>query len=303
MDEGIKVLITGSSSKLLTKEVATSMGGRNLSYNVFPLSFREFLIFKNFELQESYSSSEKSLLLNYFGEYLNFGAYPEVVLFPNEREKIITDIFDTAIFKDVLDRHKIRNSSLMKNLIKALLSAKEFSVNKFYNYLKSQQVESSKDALYKYLGYLEDAFFVFTLNKFSLSYKKSEQSLPKIYFVDNGLLKTNGIDDKGRLLENLVFLELLRREKDIAYYQTPTKNEVDFLIKKGKKVEQLIQVCYDLSDFQTLDREMRSLILASEEFKSGSLLILTNNEEKEVIFQKKKIKFIPVWKWMLDNEK
>ena len=302
LDDGIKVFISGSSSKLLTKEIATSMGGRNISYNVFPLSFREFLIFKNFVQKKVYSSSENSILLNYFEEYLDFGGYPESVLFPEQRDKIIKDTFDTAIFRDVLERHKIRNSSLMKNLIRALLSAKEFSVNKFYNYLKSQQIESSKDALYKYLGYLEDAFFVFSLNKFSLSYKKAEQSLPKIYFIDNGLLRINGIEDKGRLLENLVFIELLRREKDIAYYQTPTKNEVDFLIKKGKKIEQLIQVCYNASNFETEDRELRSLVLASKEFKCNNLLVLTKQEEKEIKFQDKKIKFVPVWKWVLEHK-
>ena len=200
LDEGIKVFISGSSSRLLSKEVATSMRGRNLSYTILPLSFKEFLSFKQFELRKAYSSSEKAQLSNYFEEYLHFGGYPESVLFNSEREKILKDIFDTAILKDVMERHKIRNSILLKNLIKALLSAKEFSVNKFYNYLKSQQIKSSKDALYKYLDYLEDAFFVFKLNKFDLSYKKAEQSLPKIYFIDNGMLTNNQINANRKFL-------------------------------------------------------------------------------------------------------
>ena len=301
LDEGIKVFVSGSSSKLLSKEVATSMRGRNLSYSIFPLSFREFLFFKNFQLRRAYSSGEKAQLLNYFESYLNFGGYPEVVLFSSEKEKILRDIFDTAILKDVLERHKIRNSMLLKNLIKALLSAKEFSINKFYNYLKSQQIKSSKDALYKYLDYLEDAFFVFKLNKFSLSYKKAEQSLPKIYFIDNGILTNNKIDDKGRLLENLVFLELIRREIDVSYYQTLQNKEVDFLIKEGKKVTQLIQVCYDFSSFMTKDREIKSLLNASEEFNCDNLLILTNSQEEELKISGKKMIVMPVWKWLLSK--
>lgn len=302
LDDGIKVFISGSSSKLLSKEVATSMRGRNLSYSIFPLSFKEFLFFKNFQLQKAYSSGEKAQLLNYFEGYLNFGGYPEVVLFSSEKEKILRDIFDTAILKDVLERHKIRNSMLLKNLIKALLSAKEFSINRFYNYLKSQQIKSSKDALYKYLDYLEDAFFVFRLNKFSLSYKKAEQSLPKVYFIDNGILTSNKIDDKGRLLENLVFLELIRRENDVSYFQTSQNEEVDFLIKKGKKVTQLIQVCYDFSNFMTKDREIKSLLKASEEFNCDNLLILTNSQQEELKIGRKKIIIKPVWKWLLEEK-
>lgn len=301
LDEGIKVFISGSSSRLLSKEVATSMRGRNLSYTVLPLSFKEFLSFRKFELRKAYSSSEKAQLLNYFEEYLQFGGYPESVLFSSERENILKDIFDTAILRDILERHKIRNSMLLKRLIRALLSAKEFSINRFYNYLKSQQIKSSKDALYKYLDYLEDAFFVFKLNKFDLSYKKAEQSLPKIYFIDNGILTNNQIDDNGRLLENLVFLELIRREFNVSYFQTASKEEVDFLVRNGKKVEQLIQVCYDISDYQTRDREIKPLIKASEEFKCDNLLILANSHEEEVVVKGKKIIIKPAWKWLLEQ--
>ena len=186
-------------------------------------------------------------------------------------------------------------------LIKALLTSKEFSIHKFYNFIKSQGVKTSKNALYKYTDYLNDAFFVFFLRKHSLSYKKSEQSLPKIYFVDNGLLSLNGVDDKGRLLENLVFIELIRRENDIAYYQNSLKEEVDFLIKEGKKVKQLIQVCYDISNFMTFDREKKILIKASEEFNCSNLLLINISEEKEETIDGKKIKIIPVGKWLLER--
>jgi len=299
LDNGIKVIISGSSSKLLSKEIATCMGGRSLSYNLFPFSFKEYLNAKNFESGKFLSSDEKSRIINFFEDYLNFGGYPEAVIYSNEREKILSDIFETAILKDVIERHRIRNISAMKILIKALLSSKEFSANKFYNHLKSQGIKVGKNAIYNYLEYLEDAFFVFSLRKFSLSYKKVEQSLPKIYFVDNGLLTVNKIDDKGKLLENLVFTELLRRDLDVAYYQNTAKEEVDFLIKKGKKVKQLIQVCFDIENFETHDREIKALVKAGKEFKCNNLLVLTNSLEKQEISKGKKIIIKPVWKWLL----
>jgi len=301
LDEGIKIILSGSSSKLLSKEIATSMGGRSLPYNLLPFSFREYLKAKGFEKKEFLSSEDKSKLINFFKDYMIYGGYPEAVLYEKERDKILSDIFETAILKDVIERHKVRNTKIMKILITALLSSKEFSVNKFYNYLKSQGMKVGKNALYNYLEYLEDAFFVFTLRKFNLSYKKTDQSLPKIYFFDNGFLTLNKIDDKGRLLENLVFIELFRRNLEIAYYQSSMKEEVDFLIKKGKKVKQLIQVCWDIENFITHEREVKALIKSSKEFKCNNLLILTNSKEKQEIVKGKKIKIMPVWKWILKN--
>ena len=301
LDEGISVFLSGSSSKLLSKEIATSMRGRNISYHIYPFSFQEFLYAKKFEIKKYYSSAEKALLNNLLNEFLIFGGYPEAVIYGKEREKIIKDIYDTAIYKDVIERGKIRNTKVLRLLIKALIASKEFSIHKFYNFIKSQGIKTSKNAIYKYADSLNDAFFVFFLRKHDLSYKKSEQSLPKIYFVDNGLLTLNGIDDKGRLLENLVFMELTRREKDIAYYQNNIKEEVDFIVKEGKKVKKIIQVCYDLSNFMTLDREKKALIKASEEFNCNDLILINMSEEKEEVVDKKRIKFIPLWKWILEE--
>jgi hypothetical protein len=300
LDEGIKVVISGSSSKLLSKEVATSMAGRNISYTLLPFSFKEYLIAKEVKIQEHYSSSEKARISSLLNEYLISGGYPEAALYPVERERILKDIFETAILKDVVERNKIRNTTVIKIMVKTLLTAKEFSTHKFYNQLKSQGIKVSKTTIYTYLGYLEDAFFIFPLRKFSLSYIKSGQTIPKIYFVDNGLLSIHGVDDKGRLMENLVFVELMRREKIISYYQGVLKEEVDFVIRKGKKVEQLIQACYDIDKPETYDREAKALIKASKEFRCKDLLIITKDEEKEQVIKGNKIKIIPLWKWLLE---
>ena len=301
LDEGIAVFLSGSSSKLLSKEIATSMRGRNISYNMYPFSFKEYLSAKRFEIEKFYSSGEKATLSKLFEEYLVSGGYPETAIYSEEKDKIIKDIYDTTIYKDVIERGKIRNTKALKTLMSALLNAKEFSIHKFYNFTKSQGIKISKNLLYKYIDLLNDAFFVFLLRKHSLSYKKSEQSLPKVYFIDNGLLTLNGIDDKGRLLENLVFLELIRRDKDIAYYQNSLKEEVDFVVKEGKKVTQLIQICYDAENFMTRDRELRILIKASDEFKCKELVLLTMHEEKEEKISGKTIQVKPVSKWLLEE--
>jgi uncharacterized protein len=302
LDEGINVFISGSSSKMLSKDISTSMRGRTLTYRVFPFSFREYVLFKGIEIKKYYSSSEKSKIVNLFKEYLYDGGYPEQIIYNKEKEKILSNIYDTTLFKDVIERENIRNIPVIKHLIKALISSKEFSVNKFYNHLKSLNLKVSKNSLYNYVGYLEDAFFVFLLKKFDLSYKKAEQSLPKVYFIDNGILNINGIDDKGRLLENLIFLELMRREKDISYYQNVFHEEVDFVLKKGKKVKELIQVCYDFENFTTRERELKILIKASEEFNCNNLTLISMDKEGEEKYKNKKIKFFPVWKWLLEEE-
>lgn len=298
LDQDIKVYLSGSSSKSLSKEIATSMRGRNLTYNVFPFSFREYLLFNKIENKKFFSSSEKARIINLLREYMKFGGYPEAIIYEKEKEKILTEIKETTIYKDVIDREKIRNTKVLKLLINALINSKEFSVHKFYNFLKSQGLKVSKNALYKYLEALQDVFFVFLLRKFSYSYKKAEQSIPKVYFVDNGLLTVSGIEDKGRLMENLVFIELLRKNLDISYYQS-INEEVDFVIKEKKKVRQLIQVCYDISNFNTKEREIKGLIKASKELKCNNFLIITWSYESEIKKDNKNIKFIPLWRWLL----
>ncbi|MDP2947229.1 MAG: ATP-binding protein, partial [Nanoarchaeota archaeon] len=174
LDEGIKVFISGSSSKMLSKDIATSMRGRTLTYSIFPFSFREYLSSRNILFGKHFSSSEKSKIVNSFNEYLYNGGYPEQIIYSEEREKILSNIYETTLFKDVIERENIRNIKVIRMLIKALISSKEFSVNKFYNYLKSMNIKVSKNSLYNYTEYLGDAFFVFLLKKFDLSYKKTE---------------------------------------------------------------------------------------------------------------------------------
>jgi predicted AAA+ superfamily ATPase len=302
LDEGIIVFLSGSSSKLLSKEIATSMRGRNLTYTIMPFSFKEILFARGINQNKYYSTTEKALIQKTLEEYMTFGGYPETVLYPQEREKILGEIMQTTIYKDVQEREKIRNIKALKLLLKALINAKEFSTNKFYNYLKTQGIKISKNTIYNYIEYFKDAYILFTLNKHAYSYKKEEQTLPKIYFIDNGLLQINGITDKGRLFENMIFLELVRREKQTAYFKTPSGEEVDFVIKNAKKTIQLIQASISLENPETKEREIKNLIKASKELKCNNLLIITLEEEQTIKHKGKTIKITPAWKWMLNTE-
>jgi len=301
LDENIKVYLSGSSSKMLSKEIATSMRGRTLVYQIFPFSFREFLKAKNIANTKNLSSSEKSEILNLFREYFVYGGYPEAIIFSQEKEKILSEILEVTIYKDVIERAKIRNIKALKILINSLIEANEFSINKFYNYLKTIGIKAGKNVLYQYIEYLNDAFFAFMLRKFSYSYKKTEATIPKPYIIDNGFFFIKNIDKKSKLMENLVNIELLRRGKTVAYY-SDASGEIDFVEKEKEKITSLIQVSYEISDFNTKDREIKPLVRLSDYFKCKNLIVITWDYEGEETIKGKKIKFIPLWKWLLEKE-
>jgi predicted AAA+ superfamily ATPase len=312
-EEGFNIFLTGSSSKLLSKEIATSLRGRTLSYALLPFSFKEFLKTKGivFEILRL-SSKEKSLLLSFLDGYLEFGSFPEVVLEENKENKlrIINSYFELVVYRDIVERYKIKNTRLIRWLIKSLASSfsKEFSVNKVYLTLKSKGIKLSKNTLYSYLSMLEDSFFVFFLPKFELSIRKKEFSINKAYLCDLGFTKLIEITkDKGKRMENAVFLELQRIKGPLTnfFYWKDLNSEVDFVVKEGLKVKQLIQVCSNLTGESTRKREIRGLLQASKKLKCRNLLILTEEDEKETEEEwfgiKRKVKFIPLWKWLLEK--
>jgi len=303
IDKGFHVYLSGSSSKLLSKEIATQMRGRNLTYEIFPLNFREYLSFHSVQLESFYSTKKEALIKNYIEKYLNWGGYPEISLYEEAKEKILNEILNVTIQKDVIERFHIRNEKILRLLVKALVNSKQFSVRKFYNFIKSTGLSVSKNTLYSYLKHLTDTMTIYLLHRYSNSYKEEERSIPKIYFIDNGILKISGIEDKGRLLENCVFVELLRRftNKQIRYFLVGGK-EVDFVILQGKKIQQLIQVSYNIDNFQTKEREFKALSQASKVLENDNLLLITWDNEGEEVFEGKKIFIVPLWKWLLKIE-
>jgi predicted AAA+ superfamily ATPase len=299
--ENLQVYVSGSSSKLLSKEIATSLRGRTITYYVYPFSFREYLRAKGFKTETYLSSSQKAFLLNFLDKFLN-GSYPEAVFFEDEKEKILREIMDVTIYRDVVERFKVKNIKVLKLLLKNLIASTYFSVHGFYKYLKSVGIKVSKNTLYSYVDNFIDAMVLFTLKSYSESYKKKEQTVPKPYFVDNGLLVVNGIESKGRLMENAVFMELIRRNfsTDNSLFYFDSQKEVDFVLKEEGKIARLIQVCYDIDDFKTKERELSALAKAGDELKCNDMVVITYDYENAEDYKGREIKFVPLWKWLIE---
>jgi len=303
------IFITGSSSRLLSREIATSLRGRSITTVLLPLSFTEYLNFNDFKYNKNrISSANKAYLLNFFDHYLRLGAYPEVVMSNSDEErlKILKDYLDLTIYKDIIDRYTIKNSRLIKTLIDLAISScsKEFSINKHYLDLKSRSVKLGKNTMYEYLSVLEDSFFLFPLKRFSYSKKTENLSIPKIYLGDVGFLNLYFMENFGQRLENIIHLELSRRrEKDplfnINYWKSDRGQEVDFVLSRGHKTEWAAQVSYEIEDQKTRARELNSLLACLNEFKLGTGLIITRDSEEKLNIAGKTIKIIPAWKWLI----
>ncbi len=300
-DEGYHVFVTGSSSKLLSKEIATSLRGRALRYTLLPFSFREFLRARGFTYRKYLSSKKEAEIKALLRDYLMWGGFPRVVLEDSEeiREKLLTEYFDMIVYKDIVERYNIRNLHVVKLLIRSLMRSfsKEFSVHGFYNSLKSQGIKVSKAILYDYLGYIEDAMSVFLLKKFSYSIKTSELSIPKVYPVDTGLARVFSFtSDIGRLMELAVFLELKRREKGVYYYKG--QREVDFVVTEREKPVELIQVTYARDSGEVRPREIDAIKTAGEKINVEQRTVITWDYDDE----KGGIRFVPLWKWLIEAD-
>lgn len=310
-DEGFYIYLTGSSSKLLSKEIATSLRGRTLTYTLLPFSFKEFLSIGNNALDLVHiSSKEKALLLHALNDYSTFGGFPEICLEKNEeiKLKILNEYFQLVVYKDLVERYHVKNIQLIKWLTKSLSSSfsKEFSIHKLFLTLKSQGLKVSKNTLYSYISMLEDSLFVFLLEKCSSSFRKKEFSINKAYLNDVGYAKLiENSNNKWSKMENVVYLELERRKNTLttlSYWKNQLQEEVDFVVKNKNKVEQLLQVCYDISDAQVKKREVSALVKASNELKCNELIIITYDVDDKQHLQGKTIKLIPLWKWLLKTK-
>ena len=304
--EKIKIFITGSSSKLLSKEIATSLRGRTLNYQMFPLSFKEFLRFKNVKLEKNFVYSKiRFQIKKLFEEYLVFGGFPEVVLEKDDLKlSVLKNYYDLIIYRDLVERFAIRNTIFLKSLTKYLLTnfSATFSINAYYQGLE-KPLKPAKETVLEYLSYLQEIELIFLAPIFSYSLKTQQVNPKKNYAIDNGLRNTIAFQfsqDYGRLLENLIFIELKRRDKEIYYHKQ--KNECDFVVKDNLKISQAIQVTRELNQ-KNKERESNGLIEAIQEYKLKDGLILTKDQEKEIIKkiggQKIKIQVMPIWKWLL----
>ena len=307
-----KIIISGSSATLLSREIATSLRGRSINFEIYPFSFKEFLRIKNFsyDLDVIKYTEEKGNILRYLNEYINYGGFPEVVLSPEElKRKLLTSYFETIFHRDILERYRIRNISLMENFLLYLLNnnSKYISLGKIERFFKSMGMKVSKKTLGEYLKYARDVFFVFTIEIFSHKIKDRLQYPRKIYSIDTGIVNTispESKENRGRLYENIVFLHLHREKQKhpgmgIYYWKDREGREVDFVITDGLKPQKLIQVSLDVSSPDTMKRETRALLKAMKEFDLKEGLIITEDYSGEEQNKGRHIKFIPLYEWLL----
>lgn len=297
-----KVIITGSNSKLLYGELATHLTGRYIDILLFPFSFREFLELKGIKKSESYTTKEKAEILSCLNEYLKIGGFPEVNKFG---KAILSRIYDDIVIKDILLRYKIKKNEDIRKLAKYLITnfSEEFSYSKLSKILGVKHVSTISN----WVSYLESSFLILKLEKFGFKLKNQFLSSKKIYCIDNGIVNSIGFsfsENFGRIMENVVAVELQRKKSanliEVYYWKNPQQNEVDFVIKEKNNVIELIQVSYANSKEEIKEREIKSLIKASLELKCENLIIITWDYENEEIVKNKKIKFVPLWKWLLN---
>lgn len=301
--EGKKVFATGSNSQLLSSEISTFLTGRNKVLNLFPFSFREFLRLKGIEISEFefesslLTSSQKARIFNNFLEYFDSGGFPLVL--KNEDSELSRAYFEDILNKDILVRYNIKEVRALKDLILFLLS----NVGRVYSYsaLRSISGIKSLSTIKNYLDYFQNVFLLYQLPRFDYSLKKQKISPSKIYAIDNSFLKTvafNFSENKGQRLENLVFVELLRREKELYYHSG--KKECDFVLREGLRISEAVQVSVDLNSQETNKREIEGILEAMTAYKLDQGLILTLEEENILKVRGKIILVKPVWKWLLE---
>lgn len=309
-NETKKIFITGSNSSFLAKEIATSLRGRTLTYEVFPFSFDEYLRYLDIST-DYFSEIQRAKILNAFYNYLKSGGFPETIdCDPLKQNEILRNYYYVMLYKDLIERYEIKSFIVLKYFIEKLADnvTKPFSINKIYNELRSQGLKMDKNQLYEFITFINNIYLSFTVQKFDNSYSQRSKSDNKSYFIDNGLLNVITPDfseNKGKLLENLVFLFLRRKygnlyENNIYYFKD--KYECDFLVFQAKKINYCIQVCYDLSDQETKKREIRGLLRALEYFNHPEGYIITAEQEDELLIENKNIIIKPAFKLFIDKK-
>lgn len=282
--KNVEIFLTGSSAKLLSKEIATNLRGRSLAIEIWPYSFKEFIRAKNSIIDRSlYDTKTKDKLAQLFHQYLSTGGFPEVISFQvDSRQKTLQEYIDIVIYRDILERHNVKNPIFIKYMISSMIHnvGKPFSINKFYNEVKSRGYKIGKDILYEYADYIEDAYLAFSISLYDRSIRKIQANPKKLYAIDPGLIRAFTMDyetDLGRLFENIIFLELKRLGANVSYYFTAERYEVDFLIQTPQGCKKLFQVTWDMEDEKTLQREQKALQAGMNELKiDGEIITLAS---------------------------
>ena len=319
MKHNFHIFVTGSSSKLLNHEIATSFRGRATPIFLYTLSFHEFLRFKDFLVLDGLthlSTKKQAKLQSLFEEYFEYGGYPEVVLEEELHKKntLLQNYYELIIYKDLIERYQLRNEHLIKEFIKTLIrnTAKEISVRKIFKDFKTRGISATVDTLYRYLSILEDAGIIYTIRRYDLSFRREMNSKPKIYVHDHSLLSLFTKYNYSYKFENLIFMHLKRRSyfeplNQIYFWKTPTGKEIDFMVLNRDEITELIQATYEMKESSTRHREINSLVsgmidierIFKSKIECGKIIHF--EKENTVLEQDaKKIEVINIIKYLLE---
>lgn len=305
---GFNVFVTGSNAKLLSRELATHLTGRYVPIEILPFSFREFLTFDDFTVGRHtlYSTRQKAFLLKKLEEYIDIGGFPETLKNRANAKIYLSTLYSTILTKDVVSRQKIKYIKTIREISNYLVS--NFSQLITFNKIKDTFNLRSSHTSKNYISYLEESYLIFLVDKFSFKHKEILGSPKKVYVIDTGIIKAlafKSSENIGRMMENVVFLDIMRKKAidsllEVYYWKDYAGHEVDFVLKRGVRVYRLIQVTYASSRNEIDKREIRALIKSSKELKCNNFLVITWDYEKVEKYKNKKIRFVPLWKWLLE---
>lgn len=295
---GKNLVITGSNARMLSSEMATVLTGKYLQVEMLPFSLDEFFDWNKLDLRvlQPEQKMEATVLAD---DYLRNGGYPEVVASRQLTRSYLDTLFDSIIWKDVARRHNVRNITDLNNLAIYLLSSfcNPVSANDLAVELGFSSVNTTK----KYMDYLHEPYLFYYLSRYNNKLKLMTKAPRKVYVVDNGFVTSKAFslsDNLGRLLENQVFVELIRRgydvDKTIFYYRSRNDKEVDFVLRKGTHIDKLVQVCYDMSSPKTEKREVDSIVECANELKCNKLFIVTNDDKRIIEKDGYTINVVPI---------
>lgn len=305
--ENVVVYISGSSAQMLSKEIATQMRGRALSWELFPFSFKEYADHMKIERNLPLNTQQRLFIENAFQNYWDCGGFPEIAgLEKSLRIKVHQEYFESILFRDLIERYDISHPRALVDLAKHMLEniASMYTVNSMTGFLKSLGYSVPKSSVSEYLNWFEDAYFLFTVRLYDASFRRSNANPKKIYCVDHALIRSvsSGIlTNSGHILENIIFMAIRRLTSDIFYYKTKSNMEVDFVFKNTEGKLILMQVCESLINPKTRQREINALEAAMAELKVTYGFIITRNDSESLVIESGTIEILPAWKALLLN--
>jgi uncharacterized protein len=304
---GVNLVITGSNSKLLSHEMASALTGRYIPITVLPFSFAEAIrsVVPELPADSQLTPVESGKMLGMLNTYLFNGGFPETVLNPGILKNYLSSLFDSILLKDILKRFSVRKTQQLYDLSNFLLS--NYTNPMSFNQIKEALNFNSVATVQKFMGYLEETYLFQYVTRYNTKLKYQKKSARKIYSIDNGFIQACSFElspNYGRLLENLIFVEMLRRdykpELELFYYRTRNNREIDFVIRRGHRIKQLIQVCYDMEQLKVKKRETDALKEAAEELNCTNLLLITWDKEETIETDRLKITVLPAYKWLMN---